>query len=101
MVKRGIPKAVLVVSLVLKLLSSRIGTLLLCGASSLDWKWPFLHKFSELSIKKREAILQKWSKGTLLLPLRTVFFMLKVTSFYTFFSLVIIIISFFHFLKFF
>ncbi|KAI3449802.1 hypothetical protein Pfo_006467 [Paulownia fortunei] len=87
MVKRGIPKAVLVVSLVLKFLSTRLGTLLLCGHACLDWKWPFIHKFSELSIKKREAILQKWSRGTLVLPLRTVFFMLKVTCFYTFFSL--------------
>ncbi|KAL8530224.1 hypothetical protein ACS0TY_007322 [Phlomoides rotata] len=88
MVKRGIPKAVLVVSLVLKFLSTRLGTLVLCGRSCLDWKWPFIHKFTELSINKREAILQKWSKGgTLLLPLRTVFFMLKVTCFYTFFSL--------------
>ncbi|XP_057798155.1 long-chain-alcohol oxidase FAO2-like [Salvia miltiorrhiza] len=86
-VKRGIPKAVVVVSLVLKLLSTRLGTLLLCGGASLDWKWPFLHKFSELSVSKREAILQKWSRGTLLLPLRTVFFMLKLTCFYTFFSL--------------
>ncbi|KAH6813757.1 Long-chain fatty alcohol dehydrogenase family protein [Perilla frutescens var. frutescens] len=87
LVKRGIPKAVLVVRVVLKLLSTRLGTLLLCGASSLDWKWPFLHKFSELSIKKRESILQKWSRGTIFLPLRSVFFFLKVTCFYTFFSL--------------
>ncbi|KAK4492461.1 hypothetical protein RD792_003270 [Penstemon davidsonii] len=87
LVKRGIPKAVAVVSLVLKFLSTRLGTLLLCGHTALDWKWPFVHKFSELSVKKREAILQKWSRGTLLLPLRTVFFLLKVTCFYTFFSL--------------
>ena len=89
MVKRGIPKAVVAVSLVLKLLSTRLGTLFLCGGASLDWRWPFIHKFSELSISKREGILKKWSRGTLLLPLRTVFFMLKVTCFFTFFSLVI------------
>ncbi|XP_047983185.1 long-chain-alcohol oxidase FAO2-like [Salvia hispanica] len=87
MVKRGIPKAVVAVSLVLKLLSTRLGTLFLCGGASLDWRWPFIHKFSELSISKREGILKKWSRGTLLLPLRTVFFMLKVTCFFTFFSL--------------
>ncbi|KAG6434552.1 hypothetical protein SASPL_106190 [Salvia splendens] len=65
MVKRGIPKAVVAVSLVLKLLSTRLGTLFLCGGASLDWRWPFIHKFSELSIDKREGILQKWSRGTL------------------------------------
>ncbi|KAL2487965.1 Long-chain-alcohol oxidase FAO3 [Forsythia ovata] len=87
LVKRAIPKAVFIVSLVLKFLSTRLGTLLLCGHLCLDWKWPFVHKFAELPLKKREAILQKWSRGTFLLPLRTVFFLLKVTSFYTFFSL--------------
>ncbi|XP_022874490.1 long-chain-alcohol oxidase FAO2-like [Olea europaea var. sylvestris] len=87
LVKRGILKAVFIVSLVLKFLSTRLGTLLLCGHQCLDWKWPFVHKFSELPLKKREAILQKWSRGTFLLPLRTVFYLLKVTSFYTFFSL--------------
>ncbi|KAL2540474.1 Long-chain-alcohol oxidase FAO4B [Abeliophyllum distichum] len=87
LVKRAIPKAVFIVSLVLKFLSTRLGTLLLCGHLCLDWKWPFVHKFAELPLKKREAIIQKWSRGTFLLPLRTVFFLLKVTSFYTFFSL--------------
>ncbi|KAK4482351.1 hypothetical protein RD792_009504 [Penstemon davidsonii] len=86
-VKRGMPKAVLIVRIVLKLLSSRVGTLLLCGCICLDQKWPFVHKFSELSLKKREAILQKWSRETLLIPLKIAFLLLKTVCFLIFFSL--------------
>ncbi|KAG8389185.1 hypothetical protein BUALT_Bualt02G0202700 [Buddleja alternifolia] len=88
LVKRGSPKAVFIVSLVLKLLSSRLGTLLLCGFTCLDWKWPFVHKFAELSLKKRESILQRWCRETFLLPLRIVFVQLKVICFFVFFSLI-------------
>ncbi|KAH6766647.1 Long-chain fatty alcohol dehydrogenase family protein [Perilla frutescens var. hirtella] len=85
-VKRGLPKGVLIVSLVLKFLSSRVGTLLLCGWICLDWNWPFVHSFSELSLKKREAILRKWSRETLLLPLRIAFVLLKIIALFVYFS---------------
>lgn len=88
MVKRGLPKGLLIVSLVLKCLSSRVGTFLLCGWVCLDWKFPFVHSFSELSLKKREAILQRWSAETLLLPLRISFVLLKIITLFVFFSLV-------------
>lgn len=84
--KRCLPKGVLIVSLVLKFLSSRVGTLLLCGWMCLDWKWPFVHSFSELSLKKREAVLQKWSRETLLLPLRVAFALLKIITLFVYFS---------------
>ncbi|XP_047954424.1 long-chain-alcohol oxidase FAO2-like [Salvia hispanica] len=87
MVKRGLPKGLLIVSLVLKCLSSRVGTFLLCGWVCLDWKFPFVHSFSELSLKKREAILQRWSAETLLLPLRISFVLLKIITLFVFFSL--------------
>ncbi|KAK4418419.1 Long-chain-alcohol oxidase FAO2 [Sesamum alatum] len=86
LVKRGIPAAVFIVSLVLKFLSSRVGTLLLCGWICLDWKWPFVHSFCELSLKKREAVLQKWSRETFLMPLRIAFLLLKIMCLFVFFS---------------
>ena len=86
--KRILPEGFSLVKLVLRLLSTRLGTLLICGRVCLDTKWPFVHKFSDLSLKDREGILQNWSRGTLL-PLRMVFVMLKVMCCYVFFSWVI------------
>ncbi|GAB4830065.1 long chain fatty acid oxidase [Ancistrocladus abbreviatus] len=86
MSKRGLPEALKLIKLVLTALSTRLGTLLLCGLLSLDWRWPFLHKFSELSLERREKILQRWTRETFLIPLRIVFLLIKVVCFYIFFT---------------
>lgn len=85
-VTRALPQAVTLVSTVLKVLSFRLGTLLLCGRLCLDWKWPFIHKFSEMPLENREEVLKKWSKEKRLIPLRLVFVLIKLFCFYTFFS---------------
>ncbi|KAJ0054726.1 hypothetical protein Pint_01694 [Pistacia integerrima] len=86
LLKRAQPKAVFVVRLILTLLSFRLGTLLLCGYHCLDWKWPFINKFSEIPVERREEILKKWSRGKFLLPPRVAFAMIKVFCSYVFFS---------------
>ncbi|XP_038718067.1 long-chain-alcohol oxidase FAO2-like [Tripterygium wilfordii] len=86
LVKRTVPDAVFVVRLVLKFLSFRLGTLLLCGFRCLDWKWPYIHNFSEIPLERREEILKKWSKEKYLKPLRLVFAVTKMYCLYTFFS---------------
>jgi long-chain-alcohol oxidase len=59
---KAIPLTVLVVRIVLRILTFRLGTLLLCGLVCLDKKhWPFLLKFSEMSLEKREKVLQRWN----------------------------------------
>lgn len=82
MVKSGVPEAVLLVRLVLKFLSCRLGRLLLCGFICLDWKWPLIHKFSEISAERREEILRKWSRQQYLTPLRVVFVVIKLMCMY-------------------
>lgn len=86
LVKRGMPEAVFLVGLILQFLSTRLGSLLLCGFVCLDWRWPFIHNFSELSLEERENVLQKWSRQTRLVPLRIAFALLKILCFYVFFS---------------
>lgn len=88
LVERAHPKAVFLVKVVLRLLSFRIGTLLLCGTVCFDWRWPLILKFSEISLDKREQILKNWSmahqKYTVLL--RMVFMIIKVFCCFKFFS---------------
>ncbi|XP_028051793.1 long-chain-alcohol oxidase FAO2-like [Camellia sinensis] len=86
LVKRALSEGVVIVSLVLKTISTRLGTLLLCGFLCLDWRWPFIHNFSEISLPKREIILQKWSKQRYFVPLRIVFVLIKILCFLIFFS---------------
>ncbi|KAF5741835.1 long-chain-alcohol oxidase FAO3-like [Tripterygium wilfordii] len=86
MVRRAKPDAVFIVGLVLRVLSFRLGTLLLCGFRCLDWKWPFIHKFSEIPLERREEILKQWSKEKYLKPLRLLFAVTKMFCLYTFFS---------------
>ncbi|KAJ4844053.1 long chain fatty acid oxidase [Turnera subulata] len=84
--QRSISDGFFIVKLALKALSFRLGTLLLCGFLCFDSKWPFLHNFSELSLKTREALLQKWFRQTYFPPLRIAFVAIKMFCMYKFFS---------------
>lgn len=86
LVKRSKPEALFIIRIVVFLLSTRLGTLLLCGRVCLDKRWPFVHNFSELSLKDREALLQRWSRETFLIPLRITFLLIKIICFFIFFS---------------
>nr|XP_043613555.1 long-chain-alcohol oxidase FAO4A [Erigeron canadensis] len=54
------PKQILV-RITLWLLSTSIGTMILCGRASLSNEFPYVQKFSRVSGKKREEILVSWS----------------------------------------
>jgi hypothetical protein len=91
-VKRCLPQAVFLVSFILKMLSFRLGTLLLCGYLCFDRKWPFILNFSEISLEKREEILKKWSRARRLVPLRIAFVVIKMFCFFNYFSRVMLLI---------
>lgn len=89
MVKRAEPRVLSFVKVVLAVVSFRLGALLLCGWDCCDWKWPFIHNFSELPVERREKILMKWSSnGHHRLPLRAVFALIKTYCLFVFFSMV-------------
>ncbi|XP_016502308.1 long-chain-alcohol oxidase FAO2 [Nicotiana tabacum] len=86
LVKRSNPEAMLIIRIVVFLLSTRLGSLVLCGRVCLDKRWPFVHNFSELSLKQREPLLQRWSRESFLLPLRITFLLIKTVCLFIFFS---------------
>lgn len=85
--KNGRSEAVKVLRIILTILSYRFGTLFLCGSLCLAKDWPFVHKFSDLPLDKREEILRMWSRQSgLFLPLRITFFLAKFYTLFSFFS---------------
>ncbi|KAK9665773.1 hypothetical protein RND81_14G135100 [Saponaria officinalis] len=88
-VKSGVlPEAVILVRVILWLLSTRLGTFLLCGSLCFGKKWPYITNFTHLPTAKREKILQNWSTHSFLSPLRLVFYFLKCLCLYFVFALV-------------
>ncbi|CAN7014909.1 unnamed protein product [Brassica rapa subsp. trilocularis] len=86
-VKNGRSEAVKVLRIILTILSYRFGTLFLCGSLCLAKDWPFVHKFSDLPLDKREEILRMWSRQSgLFLHLRITFFLAKFYTLFSFFS---------------
>ncbi|KAJ0235720.1 Long-chain-alcohol oxidase FAO3 [Hirschfeldia incana] len=85
-IKRGTIEAYFATRLVLFLLSTRLGTLLICGTECLASSWPFVEKFSELSLAKRERVLQKQFRNWFFTPIRAAFVYIKVAFLFCFFS---------------
>lgn len=89
LMKRGIPEAVRLMTFFTRVLSYRLGTLLVCGYPCLDRKWPFIHNFAEMSLERREEALQRWSRERRVIPLRLLFVLVKIFTFYCFFSRIV------------
>ncbi|KAF7153796.1 hypothetical protein RHSIM_Rhsim01G0091000 [Rhododendron simsii] len=85
--KRTSFEAVILVRVVLTIISTRLGTLLLCGSLCFGDRWPFINKFSQISLEKRERIIQRWFRHYwLFTPIRLVFVLIKILCLYVFFS---------------
>lgn len=86
LVKRALKEALILVRVILWMLSTRLGTFLLCGSLCLSKKWPFINNFSNISLDNREKVLQKWFNHRFLTPIRLAFLYLKVVCHFVFFS---------------
>ncbi|KAL6544200.1 hypothetical protein OROGR_010697 [Orobanche gracilis] len=69
----------------LSMLSTWIGTFILCGRKSLSSSFPYFQRFSKVSCEKREEILVSWSTSYYSL-LRILFAALKFFTLLTFFT---------------
>ncbi|KAL9225173.1 hypothetical protein vseg_001124 [Gypsophila vaccaria] len=81
-------EGVILVRVVLWLLSTKLGTFLFCGTLCIGKQWPYFTKFSQLSLEKREKVLQIWSTNLFFSPLRLVFYFIKCVCLYSVFALV-------------
>ncbi|KAI3951114.1 hypothetical protein MKW98_028518 [Papaver atlanticum] len=86
MTKKGLTHGFIMVRLVLLMLSPRLGTLLLCGSLCFSKEFPFVKKFKDISLEKRDRILQNWSRSKYLILTRAAFAMIKSFCFYIFFT---------------
>ncbi|KAG9446613.1 hypothetical protein H6P81_012741 [Aristolochia fimbriata] len=84
--KRAAPEIVTVIRLFLWVLSTRLGTLMVCGSACFGRKFPFVRSFPEMDVEEREAYLQKMSKHKSVRLMRLVFVLLKVFTLFTFFG---------------
>ncbi|KAL2328003.1 hypothetical protein Fmac_021430 [Flemingia macrophylla] len=84
--KRALIEAVILIRVVLWLLATRLGTFMLCGFLCLGEKWPFINNFSNISLEKREKVMQKWLNHRFLSPIRLAFAYIKVLCLFVFFS---------------
>ncbi|KAL9265503.1 Long-chain-alcohol oxidase FAO1-like protein [Drosera capensis] len=80
------PVLLFITKIVLTLLATRLGTLFLCGLLCLDWRFPYIHRFPEIELKNREAILQKWSRGRSFRLSRPVFVLIKMACCFNFYT---------------
>ncbi|KAL3619114.1 hypothetical protein CASFOL_036684 [Castilleja foliolosa] len=71
--------------LAIRMLSTWIGTFVLCGRKSLSPKFPYFQRFSKVSLEKREEILLSWSTSYFSL-LRIFFTALKIFTLLVFFT---------------
>ncbi|KAE9616934.1 hypothetical protein Lal_00034831 [Lupinus albus] len=85
--KRALTEAVILVRVVLWLLATRLGTFLLCGFLCLGEKWPYINNFSNMSLEKREKVMQGWlNHSRFLTPIRLAFGYIKILCLFVFFS---------------
>ncbi|XP_062201000.1 long-chain-alcohol oxidase FAO1-like isoform X2 [Phragmites australis] len=88
MVTRCIWEAVALAWVVLWVLSTRVGTLLLCGRLCVSGEFPYVRKFADMPPETREAALQRWNRVRWLFPLRIAFAIVKILCHYVFYAMV-------------
>ena len=94
MVNRCAWEAVVLVTVVLWMLTTRLGTLALCGGASVvsgtgaGGLFPSVRRFADMSPERREAALRRWSTTRWLFPLKITFTVIKIICHFAFYTTV-------------
>ncbi|KAF8723077.1 hypothetical protein HU200_022227 [Digitaria exilis] len=85
---RCVWEAVLLMRVILWILSTKVGTLALCGRLCISSRFPFVCKFADMPTERREEVLKRWNNARWLFPLRVTFVIVKILSHFSFYMMV-------------
>ncbi|CAD6341730.1 unnamed protein product [Miscanthus lutarioriparius] len=88
LVTRCVWEAVVLVNVVLWILSTKVGTLALCGRLCISGKFPYVRKFADMPVERREQAMTRWNKARWWFPLKITFVVIKILSHYAFYTTV-------------
>ncbi|XP_062205786.1 long-chain-alcohol oxidase FAO1-like [Phragmites australis] len=86
LVTRCVWEALVLVRIVLWILSTKVGTVALCGGLCISGKFPHVCKFADMPVERREQALRRWNMARWLFPLKITFVIIKILCHYAFYT---------------
>ncbi|CAN6304880.1 unnamed protein product [Urochloa humidicola] len=88
MATRCVWEAMLLMRVILWILSTKLGTLVLCGRLCVSSRFPYICKFADMPMERREEALKQWNKTRWLFPLKVTFVITKILSHFSFYTMI-------------
>jgi long-chain-alcohol oxidase len=79
---------VVLVHVTLWLLCTRLGTLALCGRSCVSGEFPYVRRFADMPVERREEALKGWTRARWLIPVKIAFAIIKTICLNVFYTTV-------------
>jgi long-chain-alcohol oxidase len=79
---------VVLVNVTLWLLCTRLGTLALCGRLCLSGEFPYVRRFADMPVERREEALKGWTRARWLIPVKIAFAIVKIICLNVFYTTV-------------
>ncbi|CAN6287992.1 unnamed protein product [Urochloa humidicola] len=88
MATRCVWEAMLLIRIILWILSTKLGTLALCGRLCVSSRFPYICKFADMPVERREEVLKQWNKTRWLFHLKVTFVITKILSHFSFYTMI-------------
>ncbi|XP_047093198.1 long-chain-alcohol oxidase FAO1-like [Lolium rigidum] len=85
---RCVWEGVVLVNVTLWLLCTRLGTLALCGRLCLSGEFPYVRRFADMPVERREEALKGWTRARWLIPVKIAFAIVKIICLNVFYTTV-------------